>query len=105
MVSELVKSDVLGTIVKLPAAFLYLLPWALAHSEDVKDLERACEVIDMSVTAYPNFNLFEGRNKYVATRHLKVLEKSVGIYKEISNFSARVLTQKNLVNDKDNQPI
>ena len=71
----------------------------------MKDLERACEVIDMSVTAYPNFNLFEGRNKYVATRHLKVLEKSVGIYKEISNFSARVLTQKNLVNDKDNQPI
>ena len=29
----------------------------------------------MAITAYPNFNLFEGRNKYVATRHLKVLEK------------------------------
>ena len=39
---------------KLPAAFLYLLPWALAHSEKLKDLDLACEFINKSINAYPN---------------------------------------------------
>ena len=34
-----------------------------SHSEDVVDLERACEIIDMAISAYPNFNLFKGVNK------------------------------------------
>ena len=29
----------------------------------------------MAINAYPNFNLFEGRNKLAVDQHLQVLEK------------------------------
>ena len=33
-----------------------LLPvWALAHSEKLKDLDLACEFINKSINAYPQF--------------------------------------------------
>ena len=60
LVRELVTPEAIDETLKLPPAILYLLPWALAHSEELKDLERACEIIDLAITAYPNFSLFEG---------------------------------------------
>jgi uncharacterized protein (DUF924 family) len=53
LVQDLVKDCNIKETLELPAALLYLLPWALAHSEDLVDLERACEVIDMAIIAYP----------------------------------------------------
>ena len=47
MVHDLVSPESLKETLTLPAALLYLLPWALAHSEELKDLERACEIIDI----------------------------------------------------------
>ena len=48
LVRELVSPDSIVETLKLPAAFLYLLPWALAHSEDIEDLDCDSELIDKS---------------------------------------------------------
>jgi len=75
LVHELFKENNLEETLKLPAAFLYLLPWALAHSEDIRDLVKANSIIDLSIKAYPNFSSFEGRNKLAVDQHRQVLEK------------------------------
>ena len=59
----------------LPAAILYLLPWALAHSEDVADLDLACDLVDRAIGAHPNFRLFSERNKPAIDQHRQVLQK------------------------------
>ena len=51
LVLQLFHEDALKTAQKLPAAILYLLPWALAHSEKVDDLTRACEIVDISINS------------------------------------------------------
>ena len=106
LVRELVKDDNIKDTLELPAALLYLLPWALAHSEDVSDLERACEVIDMSISRYPHFKLFEGRNKLAVNQHRQVL-KRFGRYPQRNKEFGRKNTAKEKLwlDDKDNLPI
>ena len=106
LVRELVAKNAIKDTLKLPAAILYLLPWALAHSEEVEDLKSACEVIDMAINAYPNFNLFEGRNKLAVDQHLQVLEK-FGRYPQRNAQYGRESTPNEIawLNDKDNLPM
>ena len=91
---------------KLPPALLYLLPWALAHSEEIIDLVRACEIIDMAIGAYPDFSLFEGRNKKAVDQHRQVLEK-FGRYPQRNSEFGRANTpeEEKWLNDKENLPI
>ena len=106
LVRELVKEDAITATLELPAALLYLLPWALAHSEELIDLERACEIIDIAIEAYPNFRLFEGRNKRALRQHREVLEK-FGRYPQRNADFGRENTQdeNKWLNDKENLPI
>jgi len=106
LVRELVSPDFIAETLTLPAAILYLLPWALAHSEDIRDLESAFEVIDMAITAYPNFTLFEGRNKQAVEQHRQVLAK-FGRYPHRNLEFGRDSTdaEKAWLNDKDRLPI
>ena len=105
LVRELVSAQEIEATLTLPAATLYLLPWALAHSEDLADLERACEVIDMAIKAYPDFKLFEGRNKQAVNQHRQVLQK-FGRYPQRNTDFGRPSTQAELawLADKDNLP-
>ena len=106
LVHDLFKKETLKETLKLPAAFLYLLPWALAHSEDIKDLIKAAEIIDVAITAYPKFNLFEGRNKLAVDQHRQVLEK-FGRYPQRNDEFGRENTEeeKAWLEDKENLPI
>ena len=106
LVHYLFKKETLKETLKLPAAFLYLLPWALAHSEDIKDLVKAAEIIDVAITAYPKFNLFEGRNKLAVDQHRQVLEK-FGRYPQRNDEFGRENTEeeKAWLEDKENLPI
>lgn len=105
LVHELVSDDEIEATLKLPAAILYLLPWALAHSEDLADLVRACELIDMAIKAYPDFRLFEGRNKQAIEQHRQVLQK-FGRYPQRNASFGRESTSAEIawLNDKDNLP-
>ena len=80
-------------------------PCALAHLEDLTDLERACEVIDMAIKAYPDFKLFEGRNKQAVDQHRQVLQK-FGRYPQRNVDFGRPSTQAEItwLTDKDNLP-
>ena len=51
LVRELVAVDLIEETLKLPAALLYLLPWALAHSEVLEDLDYARELIDKAAAS------------------------------------------------------
>ena len=106
LVLQLFSKDCLKTARKLPAAILYLLPWALAHSEKVDDLTRAIEIIDISISAYPNFQLFEIRNKKAIAQHRRVLEK-FGRYPQRNAQFGRESTplEKAWLADEDNLPI
>lgn len=106
LANELFEPTTLEKTLKLPAALLYLVPWALAHSENVLDLKRACEIIDICNIAYPNFNLFEGSNKQAVFQHRQVLEK-FGRYPQRNQELGRASTtkEKEWLNDKKNLPI
>ena len=106
LVRELVAENVINDTLKLPAAILYLLPWALAHSEEVQDLKSASELIDKAIMVYPNFSLFEGRNKQAVDQHLQVLEK-FGRYPQRNAQYGRESTPNEIawLNDKDNLPM
>jgi len=90
----------------LPAAILYLLPWALAHSEDVADLDLACDFVDLAIGAHPNFRLFAERNKPAVDQHRQVL-KNFGRYPQRNAEFGRETTaaEKAWLNDKENLPI
>ena len=106
LVRGLVKEDAIQATLELPAALLYLLPWALAHSEELSDLERACEVIDIAITAYPNFNLFKGRNKQAVRQHREVLEKFGRYPQRNAEFGRENTEEERLwLSDKENLPI
>ena len=106
LVRELVSPEALEETLTLPAAILYLLPWALAHSEEIKDLERASEVIDMAINAYPQFSLFEGRNKKAINQHRQVLEKFGRYPQRNADFSRENTKEEEAwLNDKENLPI
>lgn len=103
---KIFQKDALKTALLLPAAILYLLPWALAHSEKVNDLTRACEIIDIAIIAYPKFNLFEDRNKKAILQHREVLEK-FGRYPQRNKEFGRESTieEQAWLADKDQLPI
>ena len=106
LVRDLVSKKKVEQTLKLPPALLYLIPWALAHSEEIIDLVRACEIIDLAIGAYPNFNLFEGRNKKAVDQHRQVLEK-FGRYpqRNLEFGRANTPTEEKWLNDKENLPI
>ena len=89
-----------------PAAILYLLPWALAHSEDVSDLDLACDFVDLAIVAHPNFRLFAERNKPAIDQHRQVLKK-FGRYPQRNTEFGRKTTAAEAawLDDKENLPI
>ena len=103
---QIVEQNVIKEALKLPAAILYLLPWALAHSEKISDLDRACNIIDIAISAYPNFHLFEGRNKKAVAQHRQVLKK-FGRYPQRNKEFGRESTaeEKAWLADKSQLPI
>ena len=60
----------------------------------------------MAINAYPNFNLFEGRNKLAVDQHLQVLEK-FGRYPQRNAEFGRINTEaeKIWLDDKENLPV
>ena len=94
LVRELVSDGTVDETLKLPAALLYLLPWALAHSEDVSDLERACEVIDLAAAANPDFKLLQGRNRQAVDQHRQVLEKFGRYPRRNEQFAEQIRRRK-----------
>src|SRR6056297_3049615 len=106
LVRELVSSDLRDETLRLPAALLYLLPWALAHSEALEDLDRAVEFVDLSIQAYPDFKLFEERNKPAIDQHRQVLKK-FGRYPQRNPEFGRENTaaEQAWLDDKENLPI
>ncbi len=106
LVREAFRSYNCQETLKLPAAILYLLPWGLAHSENARDLDRACQIIDMTIEAYPNFNLFVSKNKPAVIQHRQVLEK-FGRYPQRNLQLRRQNTseEKLWLSDKENLPV
>jgi len=106
LVRELVSSDLRDETLRLPAALLYLLPWALAHSEALEDLDRAVEFVDLSIQAYPDFKLFEERNKPAIDQHRQVLKK-FGRYPQRNPEFGRenTVAEQAWLDDKENLPI
>jgi len=106
LVREMLGAELQAETQTLPAAILYLLPWALAHSEDVADLDRAVELVDLSIAAYPNFKLFEDRNKPAIDQHRQVLKK-FGRYPQRNPEFGRENTaaEQAWLDDTENLPI
>jgi len=69
----LVSPDQIEETLRQPCGMLYLLPWALAHSEELSDLTNATALVDKSMSRYPGFKLFAGRNKLMIAHHREVL--------------------------------
>ncbi|WP_425289184.1 DUF924 family protein [Yoonia algicola] len=90
----------------LPAAYLYLLPWALAHSEDVADLDLACDFVDLAIETYPSFRLFAERNKPAIDQHRQVLQKFGRYPQRNAEFSRKsTAAEKAWLDDKESLPI
>ena len=85
---------------------MYLLPWALAHSEDIEDLDCASELIDKASASSPGFSLFSGRNKRAVEQHRQVLEK-FGRYPQRNKQFGRSNTpqEQAWLDDKENLPV
>ncbi len=101
---DLMKKNKIDDTLKLPPALLYLLPWALAHSEDITDLNSACEIIDITIDKYPHFKLFE-INKKAVDQHRQVLDK-FGRYPQRNSELGRTNTreEKAWLADKEKLP-
>ena len=106
LVRELVAVDLIEETLELPAAFLYLLPWALAHSEDLEDLDYARELIDKAAASSPSFSLFSDRNRRAVEQHRQVLEK-FGRYPQRNKQLGRNNTpeEKAWLEDTENLPV
>ena len=102
---DLIGEKKIDKTLKLPPALLYLLPWALAHSEDISDLTSACEIIDITIDKYPQFKLFE-INKKAVNQHRQVLEK-FGRYPQRNSELGRISNpqEKAWLADKERLPI
>ena len=98
--------DLIEETLKLPAALLYLLPWALAHSEVLEDLDCARELIDKAAASSPSFSLFSGRNRRAVEQHRQVLEK-FGRYPHRNKQVGRNNTpeEKAWLEDTENLPV
>ena len=63
LMSELTSPEQIKETLTLPAAYLYAMAWALAHSEKEENLAKALEFLDAAIQAYPDFTLLVNRNK------------------------------------------
>lgn len=70
--TNLTSKTCLESTLALPAGIIYLLSWALAHSEALPDLVRAVDLTKSAMAVYPNFTLFE-RNLSAIQQHRDVL--------------------------------
>lgn len=107
LVRALVAPDQIEETLKLPCAFLYLLPWALAHSEELADLDKATEFVDLAIAKYEGkFSLFKGRNKVVIGHHRAVV-KHFGRYPQRNMEYGREHTpeEKAWMDDKEALPL
>jgi uncharacterized protein (DUF924 family) len=106
LMRALMAPQMIEATLTLPAAILYLLPWALAHSEDVADLDLACDFVDLAIEAYPNFRLFAERNKPAIDQHRQVLKK-FGRYPQRNVEFGRETTaaEQAWLDDQENLPI
>lgn len=106
LMRTLMASQRIDTTLTLPAAILYLLPWALAHSEVVADLDLACDFVDLTIATHPNFRLFAERNKPAIDQHRQVLKK-FGRYPQRNAEFDRETTaaEKARLDDKENLPV
>ena len=106
LMRALVAPQMIEDTLTLPAAILYLLPWALGHSEDVADLDLACDFVDLAIGAHPNFRLFAERNKPAIDQHRQVLQK-FGRYPQRKAEFRRENTAAETawLTDKENLPI
>ena len=85
---------------------LYLLPWALAHSEDVAALDFACNFVGLAISAHPNFRLFTERNKPAIDQHRQVLKNFVRYPQRNAEFGRETtVAEKAWLHDKENLPI
>jgi hypothetical protein len=81
------------------------LPWALAHSEDVADLDLACDFVDLAIAAYPDFRLFAERNKPAIDQHRQVLKNSAATRNETRVWSRNTAVEQAWLDDAENLPI
>src|SRR6056297_1590207 len=106
LMRALMAQQMIEDTLTLPAAMLYLLPWALAHSEDVADLDLACDFVDLAIGAQPNYRLFAERNKPAIDQHRQVLQR-FGRYPQRNAEFGRESTaaEKAWLDDRENLPI
>jgi uncharacterized protein (DUF924 family) len=106
LMRALMAPQMIEATLTLPAAILYLLPWALAHSEDVADLDLACDFVDLASAAHPNFRLFAERNKPAIDQHRQVLQKFSRYPQRNAEFGRETTAaEKAWLTDKENLPI
>ncbi|MEO0525217.1 MAG: DUF924 family protein [Pseudomonadota bacterium] len=106
LMHALMGPQMIAETLTLPAAILYLLPWALAHSEDVADLDLACDFVDLAIGAYPNFKLFSERCKPAIDQHREVLQKFGRYPQRNAEFGRENTTaETSWLDDKDNLPV
>jgi uncharacterized protein (DUF924 family) len=72
LMADLTSKERQEATLALPAGIIYLLSWALAHSEALPDLVRAVDLTKSAMAVYPNFTLFE-RNLSAIQQHRDVL--------------------------------
>ncbi len=106
LMRALMAPQMIKDTLRLPAAILYLLPWALAHSEDATDLDLACDFIDMAIGAHPNFRLFSERNKPAIDQHRQVLQKFGRYPQRNAEFGREnTVAEQAWLDDTENLPI
>jgi uncharacterized protein (DUF924 family) len=71
LMRRLMGPQMIDDTLTLPAAILYLLPWALAHSEDVVIWTLPATLSIWPSQAHPNFRLFAERNKPAIDQHAR----------------------------------
>ena len=72
LMEELTSKEAQDATLTLPAGMIYLLSWALAHSEALSDLARAVDLTKRAMVIYPDFTLFD-RNLSAIQQHRDVL--------------------------------
>jgi uncharacterized protein (DUF924 family) len=106
VVRGLAAPDQIEETLNEPAALLYLLPWAFAHSEEISDLMSAVDLVDKAIARYPDFSLFKGRNKSMIAHHRQVVSH-FGHYPQRNKQYGRDSTpeEQAWLDDIDNLPL
>lgn len=106
LMSELTSPEQIKETLTLPAAYLYAMAWALAHSEKEENLAKALEFLDAAIQAYPDFTLLVNRNKVAVIQHHDVV-KNFGRYPQRNAALGRENTpaEQAWLDNKDDLPI